>query len=124
MHRDIIDKTIINAGGLEYALTKLNKIKSTPPTTENLTLVAAIMDKANFSHKTILEEMYDNAILWRDLDLWKRVIAKYGQPSLSVTHWKKAAEAVATFDFAVLAETWAFSLLRGDPWSNPSGPQI
>jgi len=101
MHKDNAEKILLDAGGLTYVHAKLNQSKKSPPTAENLRLVEAIMQRAGPSHKVVLAALYEDAIAWRDLSLWKRIITIYSQPSSS-NSWKRVPEAVATFGFEVL----------------------
>ena len=88
MHKDNAEKILLDAGGLTYVHAKLNQSKKSPPTAENLRLVEAIMQRAGPSHKVVLAALYEDAIAWRDLSLWKRIITIYSQPSSS-NSWKR-----------------------------------
>lgn len=101
MRVDRDEKVFLAAGGLQYALFKLEQQKQNPPTPEDLRLIEIIMQKITGSDTGVLKTMYDNAILWRKAPLWKQVVAAYiTAPSLANKTYIEFSKAVKTFGFA------------------------
>lgn len=94
-----VQEIFLVAGGLPYALSKLEEQKQDPPTPGDLRLVELIMQKITSSHTDALKTMYDNAVLWRKADLWEQVVTVYmAAPSLANTY-VMFAQAVKVFGF-------------------------
>lgn len=94
------DNILITAGGFSHTLSKLAKQKQTPPTPDDLRLVEIIMEKTTHDHVDVLEVMYDHAITWLDLGLWRRVLGVH-MTAPSLAHpYDKFGEAVKVFPFA------------------------
>lgn len=94
----------MDAGGFSHTLSKLEK--QNPPTLDGLKLVDIIMEKVNSEHSKVLDIMYDHAITWINLDLWKRVLGVYmTAPSLALHPYRKFGEAVKVFRAADCSAT-------------------
>lgn len=105
MHANRVDSILVAAGELSYTLSKLEKQKQNPPTPEDLRLVEIIMKKVTSGNTKALEILYDHAITWLNLDLWKRIVAVH-MTAPSLPHpYGKFGEAVQVLPFSDCSAT-------------------
>jgi len=71
-------RLLLNAGGLNYVISILKDQKANPPTEDNLRLFDTIMLNLQSKHaydRSAADTLYDLAMEWSKLDLWKRVVS-------------------------------------------------
>jgi hypothetical protein len=85
-------------GGVYYALEKLKQVNSRSPTTADMKMVDIVLKYLSSKDKVSMTTMADFALRWKDIKMWRTIIAKSGS-DISVFGAERLVRACRTFTF-------------------------
>ena len=111
VHKDHATETFFSAGGVHYALQKLNMSAAVPPTQEDRKMADLIVKSVKPNDKPTLTAIADYSLKWFDPTMWKAVVAASGY-SLLTFGTEKCLQAWTAFYFETVRPRYVKFLPR------------
>ena len=111
VHKDHATETFFSAGGVHYALQKLNMSAAVPPTQEDRKMADLIVKSVKPNDKPTLTAIADYSLKWFDPTMWKAVVAASGY-SLLTFGTEKCLQAWMAFYFETVRPRYVEFLPR------------